>query len=152
MQAPTDQEIKTAFTATTEIIFLARPFNYANLRKIVIKGFNNNQSMSFDHVMSIIGITPHMLRPVFNNQAIAVKWMLLFSLGSLGLDWRKIIGVKKPVRIDKYKQLGYFPLAEEPFHKLANIIGKSINVVREDGMYAENCYSVFTVHPTIHAA
>ncbi len=116
-----DEAIIEAFAQVNSVKFSARTFNHIPYRSIGIGDLG--WWLSLTRVLPLLGITPQMLKPVFSvpNRVL-------------------------PENIETYEQLGDFPLSEKPFQKLAEILGKSIQVWREDGSTGDHYY-LFTAHP-----
>jgi hypothetical protein len=121
-----DEIIREEFANAAEVNFSARQFNSVLHRAI---GFGDlGWWLPLSRVLPLVGITPQMLRPVFN------------------LQYKSMRAGLQPV-IETYEQLGSFPLSNEPFQELARILGKTVKVWREDSGTGEHTF-VFTVHPS----
>lgn len=114
-----DEDIKRAFANTESVDFLGRHFNPIQFQLVGLKSLIMELPMI--RVLSLIGVTPQMLRPVFNPQ-------------------RKLINFRfedeeLPDNIKSYEQLGGFYITQKkPFQELAKILGKPVKVnLREDG-------------------
>lgn len=118
-----DEAITEAFANAEIVSFSARRFNSVQFRAIGLEGLE--WWLPLVRVLPLVGITPQMLRPVFNLLA----------------------EVELPEEIESYEQLGNFPLTEEHFLKLAKVLGKSVVVMREDGTTGGHYY-LFTAHPS----
>lgn len=159
----TDDDIIRAWATATEVQFSARRFNYIAYRQI---GFGDlSWWLPLERVLPLIGITPQMLRPVFNPQRRHVDVptkreiprRFPFNRRWFGLNRRttttiiqyepRMEMVELPALIETYSELGTFPLDDKPFLVLAKIFNKSIKVLREDGGTGEHCH-LFTVHPS----
>ncbi len=142
-----NEVIKEAFANTDSVSFSTRRFNHIPYRSIAFGDLG--WWLSLTRVLPLIGITPQMLRPVFNLQPRMVRRRFPFNLSWFGLNKNRyeVVEVELPRRIESYKQLGRFALAEEPFRKLAEILGKSVRVLREDGGTGEHRH-LFTAHPS----
>jgi hypothetical protein len=127
--------IRKAYAKAGSVNFSARNFNHIKYRSIGIGDLG--WWLPLQRVLPLIGITPQMLRPVFNPQQKLVK---------RGKEF-KSIRVWLPKRVRTYDQLGSFPLSRESFLKLAKVLGKSIKVLREDGGTGDHNH-IFTVHPS----
>jgi len=112
-----EETIVKAFRDAEEIDFSARPNNYVKYRQIAFA--NLGWWLPLKRILPILGITPQLLLPVFINH-------------------------KKVVR--SYDDLGAFPLTEKCFLELAEILKKSVRVLREDGGSGEHFY-LFTATP-----
>ncbi|HBE90251.1 MAG: hypothetical protein A3E37_02330 [Candidatus Andersenbacteria bacterium RIFCSPHIGHO2_12_FULL_46_9] len=146
----TDQEIKDAFAKAPSISFSARPFNFIEWRSVSIHSLC--WWIPLVRLLPLIGIQPQNLRPVFNPQPALVKRQFPFNLRWFGLNKNryKTVQVELPEHIDTYDMLGMLPLDELRFYQLASVIGKPIEVYREDGGTGEHNY-LFTASPTAAA-
>lgn len=142
-----DEAIKEAFANVNSVSFSARPFNHIPYRSIALGDLG--WWLPLRRVLPLIGITPQMLRPVFNPQLKMVKRRFPFNLSwfELNKNRYKFVEVELPANIDTYEQLGDFPFADKPFQELARILGKSVEVLREDGGTGDH-HHLFTVHPS----
>ncbi len=142
-----DEDIKQAFASANSVRFSAKPLNYISYRFIAFGDLG--WWLPLMRVLSLVGITPQMLRPVFNPQTETVKRRFPFNLSWFGKNKNrfKIAEVELPKNIRTYGELGNFPLAEKPFQKLARILGKPVEVLREDGSTGEH-YPLFTAYPS----
>ena len=142
-----EEVIKAAFASANSVSFSARRFNYIQYRSITFG--NLGWWLSLRRVLPLVGITPQMLRSVFNPQQKLVKRRFPFNLKWFGLNKKryKVIETELPERIETYEQLGSFPLSYKPFQELARILGKSVVVLREDGSSGEHYY-LFTAYPS----
>jgi hypothetical protein len=113
-----DEAIKKAFAEADVIKFSARPFNRVKYRAIAFGDLG--WWLPLARVLPLIDITPEMLKPVFN----------------LSLEV-----------VETYEQLGSFPLNGGAFCELAKVLGKSIEVWREDGGTGDH-YHLFTALPS----
>lgn len=139
-----DEVIKKQFEQVDEVSISARRFNHLQWRSIGIG--NLGWWIPLTRVLPLIGITPTMLRPVFNPQYVLKRfnrWSELFG-GKFGK--LRMIKTELPKKISTYEKLGSFPLAEKPLIELAKILGKSVKVLREDGGTGDH-YHIFTAHP-----
>jgi len=128
-----DINIKKAFEKTRSVKVTARPFNHIAFRSI---GFDElGWWLPLLRVLPLIGITPQMLRPVFNPQKVSKKRLFPFCLRWWGLNkWtHKLVEVELPRNIESYKDLGCFVLSHKPYQELAKILGKPVEVWREKG-------------------
>lgn len=116
----TDEEIIDAYKSADTIRFSARRNNYVIYRSIAFGELG--WWLSLTRVLPLVGVTPQMLRPVFKR----------FDFGE---------------QLHSYHQLGSFPLTAEAFKKLAKVLGKSIEVLREEPDTMEHIH-LFTAHPT----
>lgn len=142
-----DEAIVQAFTSTEKVLFSARNFNYIGLRHI---GFGDlGWWLQLRRVLPLIGITPQMLRPVFDHQTEVVKRRFPFNLGWFGLNKNqyKTINFKLPRKIKTFDQLRCFRIAPKAFQELARLLGKPVEVWREDGGTGKHFY-LFTAHPS----
>jgi hypothetical protein len=146
-----DSVIIEAFKASESIGFAAKNFNYIKYHTIMISGVSCPLPLS--RVLPLVGITPEMLRPVFDRKAETreVSRFFPFNLRWLGLNKRttktKVVVAPLPEKLDDYDQLGCFRLSEKPFQELAKIINKRIHVWREESDTVEECFPLFTVFP-----
>jgi hypothetical protein len=143
-----DQEILEAFKGACSIRFSAGNFNHIKYRKI---SFGNlGWWLPFSRVLTILGITPQDLRPVFDHQPMSVRRKFFFGWGWFGLNkWQyKVVDVLVPETINTFDSLGSFPFDRERFQMLANIIKKPIEVLMEDGV-ARDQHEAFTVFPDL---
>jgi hypothetical protein len=147
----TDSVIIEAFKASESIGFAARPSNYIKYRTIMISGVY--WSLPLSRVLPLVGITPEMLRPVFDRKVQLREMGRFFplNLSWFGLNKKttkiKAVIVSLPEKIDDYDQLGCFQLSAEPFQKLAKIINKTIHVWRQESDTTEGGFPLFTVFP-----
>jgi hypothetical protein len=142
-----DEAIKEQFAGTDEVSFSARGFNHIPYRSIAFGDLG--WWLPLTRVLPLIGITPQMLRPVFNPQRKVVKRHFPFNLSWFGLNKNryKSVGVELPPTIETYEQLGNFPLSDKPFRELARVLGKSVKVLREDGGTGNHSL-LFTARPS----
>lgn len=142
-----DEAIEEAFASASLVSFSARRFNHIPYRSVAFGDIG--WWLPLTRVLPLIGITPQMLRPVFNPQWKVVKRRFPFNLSWFGLNKNryKTVDVELPETIETYKELGEFPLTDKPFQELARIFGKSVEVLREDGSTGEH-YPLFTAHPS----
>jgi len=154
-----DKAIIDEFEKTTTVMFSARPYNYVAYRSIAIGDLG--WWLPLMRVLPLLGITPQMLRPVFNplqiieekSEKVLIKRSFPFSLfEKFGIIKKKYEDKKEhqvkevdlPEIVENYEQLGGFPLTEERFKKLSIILGKSVEVLKEDGGTGEH-YPVFNI-------
>lgn len=140
-------EIKKAFAETKTIQFSARPFNWIKLRQI---SFGNLRHwIPLTYVLPIIGITPQMLRPVFNPVKKLEKRKFPYGWKWFGLNknYQTLKESELPQNINQYEELESFPLDKERFRKLAKILKKSIEVWKEDGGTGQH-YLLFIINPS----
>ncbi|HEU5187194.1 MAG TPA: hypothetical protein VFT87_01680 [Candidatus Saccharimonadales bacterium] len=142
-----DEVIKEQFAGCTGVEFSARSFNFIEFRSIRFGDLG--VGLPLKRVLPLIGITPQMLRPVFNPQRKVVKRHFPFNLRWFGLNKNRYttVTVELPLIIETYDQLGSFPLSEGPFQALARVLGKSVTVLREEGGTGD-LYPLFTTHPS----
>src|SRR3989344_7411896 len=142
-----DEAIKEQFRVAREVDFSARPFNSILYRSIAFGDLG--WWLPLTRVLPLIGITPQMLRPVFNPQRKCVKRKFPFNLSLFGLNKNRYrtVEVELPETIETYEQLGNFPLSEKPFRDLAQILEKSVKVFRESGGTGDHHF-LFTAHPS----
>lgn len=143
----TPDAIKRQFAKATEVSFSARAFNHIPYRNIAFGDLG--WWLPLTRVLPLVGITPQMLRPVFNPQKRLGERHFPLNRSWFGLNKRMhtVVSVELPATIETYGDLGYFPLSHKPFQELARILGKSVRVLREDGGTGEH-YPLFTVHPS----
>ena len=142
-----DEVILTAFALADTVRFSARRFNTIAHRSIGIGDIG--WWLPLSRVMPLLGITPQMLRPAFNFPRIVVKKRHFpFGINFFGLnrivDLVEVNGLSET--IDTYDQLGAFCIEDEPLKAFARILGKTIEVWREDGGSGEH-YLLLTVTP-----
>lgn len=143
--------IKEVFENSPEINFSARPFNQVASRSIAFGGLG--WWLPWGYVLAVLGTKPQELRPVFNLQRqikrTKKKFPLNFRWFGLNKDVykRKVEEVELPENVESFEGLGYFSLDEKYFLKLAKILDKSVNVLREDGGTGEHMY-LFTATPS----
>ena len=143
-----DAVIKKAFARATSVKFSARRFNFIQYRQIAFDDIG--WWLPLRRVLPILGITPQMLRPVFSDFQLSLeKRSFPFNSRWLGLNKQthKAIKLELPKNIESYEELGEFPLSDKPFQELAKILGKSVEVWREDGGTGEH-YHIFTACPS----
>jgi len=142
-----DNAIVEQFSSSDEVSFSARRFNYISYRNIAFGDLG--WWLPLTRVLPLIGITPQMLRPVFNPQRKCVKRKFPFNLSLFGLNKNRYrtVEVELPETIETYEQLGNFPLSEKPFRDLAQILEKSVKVFRESGGTGDHHF-LFTAHPS----
>jgi hypothetical protein len=139
-----DEVIAEEYLKTDTIRFSARPFNTVIYRSIAFGELG--WWLSLIRVLPLVGVTPQMLRPVFNPQT---KWLKLPTrrkfrwFGSRKFIHHLVVQTL-PDEIATYHQLGGFPLSVDNFLALSKVLGKSIEVYREDGGSGEHRY-LFTV-------
>ena len=97
----TPEQVRAAFAAADTIHFLSRPINHFKFRMIAFGGKN----YLLWYVMPILGVTPQILSPIFNEGRV----------------------------VERYEELDSFVTAHEPFKKLSKILGKTLNVQLEMG-------------------
>lgn len=116
-----DEAIREAFARADVVQFSARSNNCIKYQSIAFG--NLGWWLSLTRVLLLVSITPQMLRPVFSTE------------GEL------------PDDIGSYEELGSFPLSRKPFQELARVLGKSVEVLREDGASGYH-YHLFTARPS----
>ena len=157
-----DEAIKEQFASATEVSFSARRFNHIPHRSISFGDLG--WWLPLTRVLPLIGITPQVLRPVFNPCRVVEKKVermqvrrsfplnLVEAVGFLKKEYEdktdyQVKEVELPETIETYEQLGGFPLSDRPFHELARVLGKSVRVLREDGGTGDHRL-FFTAHPS----
>lgn len=110
-------QIKEKYARSSEVYFSARRFNHFEYREVSVDGVNC--LISLELFCASIGLGALKLKPVFGG---------------------------KPRTQRDFKELGWFPLHEKPFTKLAKILRKPVRVMRESGSTGEHYY-LFTAHP-----
>lgn len=157
-----DETIREQFARSTNVKFSARRFNDILHRSITFG--NLGWWLPLTRALPLIGITPQMLRPVFNPRRIMEKKIEKVRVKRpFPLNFFEVVGflqkkyenkidyqindVELPTTINAYEQLGDFPLSEKPFQELARILGKSVMVLREDGGTGDH-HLLFTAHPS----
>jgi len=157
-----DETIIEAFANADSVSFSARRFNFIQDRSIAFGDLG--WWLPLTRVLPLIGITPQMLRPVFNPRRVVEKKVervqvkrsfplnLVEAIGFLNKKYEdktdyQAKEVDLPEVIETYEQLGGFPLTHTPFQELARILGKSVEVLREDGATGDH-YHLFTAHPS----
>jgi len=137
----TEDAIREAFTNADSISFAARNWNVVEYRWIA---FGNFDWLPLKYVLSIVDITPQMLKPVFNPQREVVPNSNEVESDAESTSSR-IAWVDLPESIDTYEQLGAFPGTDERFRELARIFGKTIEVWKEDDNVGTRKH-IFTVY------
>lgn len=125
----TDEDIKRAFESNS-ITFLARRFNPVRWALVAFENAHNlyidYTELSFKDVMSVNGITPDMLRHIFDGR----------NLTSSEIEDEDE---------DDYDRLGGFPRTDmKAWKELAKVLKKSVKVVTKDGGKGEYYY-LFTI-------
>lgn len=140
-----DEVIKDLFKNADSVRYPARNFNYIASGFIAIGDLS--LWLPLKRVLPLIGVTPTMLRPVFNPQSTMVKRRFPFSRSWFGLNKNryKTIEVELPEIIESYEDLGKFPFGKKPFGELAKILGKMVGVYRvdEDACNFVNCFIAY---------
>jgi hypothetical protein len=141
-----DEAIRQEFANADVVQFSAKPVNLIQYRQITFGdlGF----WLPLTRVLPLLGITPQILRPVFNPQHRVIKLQL--PLEDEFYDPEELYqeaAVELPENIEDYEQLGSFPLHYGPFAILAEILGKSVEVWQEDGNTGSHSYQ-FTASPS----
>ena len=142
-----DDVIRKEFEKAESVRYQARNFNY------VAGGFvafgDLGWWLPLRRVLTILGITPEMLQPVFNPQYTMVKRRFPFDRNWCGLNKRtsKAVEVELPEVIGSYGMLGNFLLDQKRFLKLAKILGKPIEAHRYDGSAFRHDH-LFTAYPS----
>ena len=157
-----DEAIIEQFVSANEVSFSARRFNCIPYRSIAFGDLD--WWLPLTRVLPLIGITPQMLRPVFNPRRVLEKKVervqvkrsfplnLVEAFGFIKKKYEdktdyQVKEVELPETIETYDQLGDFPLSDKPFQELARVLGKSVKVWREDGGTGEYPL-LFTAHPS----
>lgn len=157
-----NEAIREQFAGTSEVSFSARRFNHIPYRSIAFGDLG--WWLPLTRVLPLIGITPQMLRPVFNPRRVVEKKVervqvkrsfplnLVEAVGFLKKKYEdktdyQVKEVDLPEVIESYEQLGDFSLSDKPFQELARVLGKSVKVLREDGGTGDH-YLLFTAHPS----
>ncbi len=157
-----DEAIKEQFEVASEVSFSARRFNHIPYRSIAFGDLG--WWLPLTRVLPLIGITPQMLRPVFNPRRVVEKKVervqvkrpfplnLVETVGLLNKKYEdktdyQVKEVDLPEVIDTYEQLGDFPLSDKPFQEMARVLGKSVKVLWEDDGTGEH-FHLFTAHPS----
>lgn len=157
-----DEAIREQFAGASEVSFSARRFNHIPYRSIAFGDLG--WWLPLTRVLPLIGITPQMLRPVFNPCRVVEEKVgrvqakrpfplnLVEAAGFLNKKFEdktdyQVKEVDLPEIIETYEQLGSFPLSDKPFQELVRILGKSVKVLRENGGTG-NHYLLFTAHPS----
>ncbi|MDO8265071.1 MAG: hypothetical protein Q7T34_01730 [Candidatus Parcubacteria bacterium] len=127
--------------------------------KLVRMSVNSNDCIQYQHisfnnlsfwlplkrVLDIMGVTPEMLRSALKPQAETVKRKFPFNLFKK-LKY-KIVIVELPEKVETFRELSRFTCSNyQVCRKLADILGKPIEVLREEG-YNGICDHLFTVFP-----
>lgn len=143
-----DEVIRGAFAKANLVQFSAKPFNSVAWRSVAFGDLG--YWLPLGRVLPIVGITPQMLRSVFSPGLRSVPRPFPFNCGWLGLNRRRfdVVEQELPQEIRTYEQLGSFPLSQDRFKRLAKVLGKAIEIFREDGSTGEHRY-VMTVHPAV---
>lgn len=142
-----DEEIETVYQSVDQIRFSARPFNSIFYRKIAFGDLG--WWLPLERVLPLIGITSQMLRPVFDTKQMLVKRKFPFNWSWFGLNKKcyDSVLIEIPEQIDRSEQLGILVLEKESFYKLADVLGKIIEVYKEDGGTGDH-YHLYTIHPS----
>jgi hypothetical protein len=142
-----NETIQEAFAKSDSVKFLAKRFNHIPYRSITFGDFG--WWLPLSRVLPIIGITPQVLRPVFNPQRDLRPRHFPFNLKWFGLNKNRyeITDVDLPKTIKSYEKLGFFRLNEKNFLELAKILGKVIEVIKDDGSTGEY-YHLFSAYPS----
>lgn len=128
-----DEVIKEEFAKAQEIHFSARPNTLIHHRKISFGTLG--WWIPLPRVLTLLGITPTMLLPVFIGQR------------RFNPETRRLEIVDLPIEIDTYEELGSFgQFDRRPFKELARILGKRIQVHSEDGSTGDHHY-LYMVEP-----
>ncbi len=123
-----DAVVVDTFRNVSKIQFSARRFNLIRYRRVGIGDLG--WWLPLERVLSLLGITPAMLLPVFGLAIVPKKKQ----------PWSRRV----PVTIEilglpsSYEELGCINLAPESFCKLAGVLGKDIEVFRESGGTGEH--------------
>lgn len=145
-----DEAIKTAFANAKSMDFLARNFNPIQFQHVGFKG-ELIMELPMIRVLSLIGITPQMLRPVFNPQRKYVKRRFPFNFYWFGLNGNryKFVDKELPEQIESYEQLGSLPITQKkPFQELAKILGKPVKVMLKEDGKSFFYFLLFTAYPS----
>lgn len=144
----TDEAIVEQFRIASLVKFSARPFNRVCYRAVSFGDLG--WWIPLSRVLPLIGITPTQLRPVFNPQYCLPKRPFPFNLSWFGSNKNRhkshLEKVELPEKVESYDDLGFFRLDNARFCALAQILGKSVEVWREDGGTGEH-YPLFTAYP-----
>ena len=114
-----DKEIKNQFERNNQIDFLSASFNYLENRKITFG--NLGWWIPITRVLSVIGITPQMMKKIF------------------------LLDNDLPEVIETFEDLGSFRFSEKAFQELSQVLEKSVRVFKENGWTSEY-YLLFTVN------
>jgi hypothetical protein len=129
-----DEAIVSAFEHAPSIQFSARAINYLDYRYIGIGDLG--LWLPARRALSVLGITPQMLRPAFNPQVRFRHHRRFPALGDF-FGFNPIMTVRVQVElpevISDYSELGSFGLNGPGFGQLARIINKPVEVWRQDG-------------------
>lgn len=142
-----DAAIKEEFANATMVRFSAKRFNFIPYRSIAFGDLG--WWLPLKRVLPLIGITPQMLRPMFSPQRETVKRRFPFNLKWFGFNKQtyKTIEVELPPMVETYEELGEVRVEGARFVQFAQILGKPVEVLREDGYSGEH-YPVFTAYPS----
>lgn len=141
----TDDVIRQAWATTTEVKFSGRPFNYVAYRQISFGDLG--WWLPLKRVLTVVGITPTQLLPVFGQPKTLIERHTFWSRLGLAKKKAEWVVLNPRTTLDSYDELGSIGLGPKSFQPLADLFGKSILVYREDGGTGGHEWR-FTVHPT----
>lgn len=138
------------FARAEAIRISVRDRNWINYRSIALPGIG--WWLPLSRVLPLVGITPQMLRPVFNRIVQKeVTRPFPFNRRWFGLNRRTttIVTVESVAEvITDYMELGSFtPDDESVLQKLAGVFGKKLDVWCEDGLSEGHHSLLYTVTP-----
>lgn len=134
--------IREQYMSSREITMLAHPENMMINWSYITFG-NFDLWLFMDHVLDTIGITPEMLRSVFEGQK---EWYKKVLPNEPAMYHCGIITVRLPAKISCFGELGNPPCTYEHFIKLARALDKSIRFVAANFIKNDHEY-FFTAHP-----
>lgn len=139
-----DEKIRQMFAGTTVVHCPCRNFNCMKWAHIFLQTLK--EELPLARVLEVVGITPQMMRPMFNPQRKVVeRWLL--SPWRLGGSQHKVVNVQLPRIINSYDELGNFYAKRKTFIAFAKIIGKTVKVYQS---YGDTCEltPLFTAFPS----
>lgn len=126
-------EIRQKFVEADILIFDAKSHcNRIDMHTYIFIG--EDYDVNLEDLLIAIGVTPQMLRPVFNPQTEPVprNFPFNFSWGGLNRHTLKYAEVELPLEIKDYEDLGAFPRSHKNFLELSKILHKPIKVLEVD--------------------
>ncbi len=145
----TDQVIREEFIKTDCMSLFVRQLNSVSSLSITCSEIVWMLPMT--RVLPLVGITPQMLRPMFNPQQKKIKRIFPFNLSWGGLNEKlyNIVEVELPFTIETYEQLGEFRMSKDvkPFLALSRIFEKPVSLLTGD-CFDGDLYRLCTVYPS----